>query len=472
MDGVLYLDRQQGIAALDDRTGATRWTWTPPTDEESAANLTFGSGVVIIATTVRGGGGGSGYYGLYAVDTHTGAQRWKRPWGDGRRTVEVEACFAPLLGWVLSWWAPGERRLALALDATTLGERFSVLALCVVYRGCAVPVAWTVVRANRPGAWRPHWERLLRHLQGSVPASWVVVVLADRGLYAPWLFEAIVRLGWHPGLRVNGGAGSGLYRLPSGGHWRPLAGLLCAPGSAWCGEVFCFRNQTVRCTFTIYGAPFIVGDRALFCHWSAATGKVGSYTLTTGATVWERDFAGFNARDGADIRGADTQRIYLGVGEAGLAALRASDGATVWSHDPLTSSVSDLNPFAVTATSVYAWVGGGIAKFDAASGAQVWSQSVVGSIPVLIGDKVYLSRQSPDVAYALDAATGAIRWRFPAALMGYIIRNGVLFARLDHNPIQPQLTPDTIYALNATTGALYWKRDLPSSVAAGPFLEP
>ena len=153
--------------------------------------------------------------------------------GHGRRTVEVEACFAPLLGWVLSWWAPGERRLALALDATTLGERFSVLALCVVYRGCAVPVAWTVVRATRPGAWRPHWERLLRHLQGSVPASWVVVVLADRGLYAPWLFAAIVRLGWHPGLRVNGGAGSGLYRLgsiawalspglyrlPSGGQW-------------------------------------------------------------------------------------------------------------------------------------------------------------------------------------------------------------------------------------------------------------
>lgn len=168
--------------------------------------------------------------------------------GEGRRAVEVEACFAPLLGWVLSWWAPGEQRLALALDVTTLGERFSVLALCVVYRGCAVPVAWAVVGANRPGAWRPHWERLLGHLWGSVPAGWVVVVLADRGLYAPWLFAAIVRLGWHPGLRVNGGAGSGLYRLPNGGRWRPLAGLLGAPGRAWCGEVFCFREQTVRCT--------------------------------------------------------------------------------------------------------------------------------------------------------------------------------------------------------------------------------
>jgi len=68
-------------------------------------------------------------------------------------------------------------------------------------------------------------------------------------LYAPWLFAVSVRLGWHPALRVNGGArGSGLYRLPTGGGWRPLAGLLSTPGCAWCGQVFCFREQTVRCT--------------------------------------------------------------------------------------------------------------------------------------------------------------------------------------------------------------------------------
>jgi hypothetical protein len=30
-----------------------------------------------------------------------------------------------------------------------------------------------------------------------------VIVLADRGLYAKWLFEAIVELNWHPFLRVN-----------------------------------------------------------------------------------------------------------------------------------------------------------------------------------------------------------------------------------------------------------------------------
>lgn len=171
--------------------------------------------------------------------------------GAQRRAVAVERCFPALLGWVLRWWdtrQPADHRLALALDATTLGTRFTVLALCVVYRSSAIPVAWVVVRAATPGAWRPHWERLLAQMQTSVPREWEVFVVADRGLYAPWLFHAITALGWHPGLRLTGGAGGGLYRLPSGGGWRTLRSLLPQPGATWCGPVFCFRQQTVAGT--------------------------------------------------------------------------------------------------------------------------------------------------------------------------------------------------------------------------------
>jgi hypothetical protein len=176
--------------------------------------------------------------------------------GPQRRALEVELCFAPLLGWVLAWWQPEpgltprhERRLALALDATHLGERFVVLALAVLYRSCAIPVAWTVIPAHQPGAWRPHWERLLGRLQASVPAGWTVLVLADRGLYAPWLFGAIVRLGWHPGLRINGGqVGSGYYRVVGRRTWRPLSSLLSGPGCRWSGQVECFRDHPIRAT--------------------------------------------------------------------------------------------------------------------------------------------------------------------------------------------------------------------------------
>jgi len=75
--------------------------------------------------------------------------------GRNRSEMVVSESFGDLLRWILAWWAPDEKRLALALDATTLRQRFTVLAISVVYRGCAIPVAWAIVPACKPEAWRP-----------------------------------------------------------------------------------------------------------------------------------------------------------------------------------------------------------------------------------------------------------------------------------------------------------------------------
>src|SRR6185312_15078744 len=125
--------------------------------------------------------------------------------GHRRSEVVVVSCFGPLLRWILEWWAPEEQRLALAMDASTLSDRFTVLAISVVYRGCAIPVAWKLVQTHTKGAWQPHWKALLTQLHASIPTEWAVLVLADRGLYARWLYEAIRASGWHPYLRVNAG---------------------------------------------------------------------------------------------------------------------------------------------------------------------------------------------------------------------------------------------------------------------------
>ena len=47
--------------------------------------------------------------------------------GEHRQEVDVTLCFAPLLCWIASWWPQTECRLALATDATTLSDRFTVL---------------------------------------------------------------------------------------------------------------------------------------------------------------------------------------------------------------------------------------------------------------------------------------------------------------------------------------------------------
>ncbi len=156
--------------------------------------------------------------------------------GDHRRELDVTSCFGPLLSWIIRLWAGNEKRIALALDATTLGERWTVLAVCVVLRGCGIPVAWKVIGAHAKGSWRPYWEGLLEHLQGRIPADWQVLVLADRGLYAGWLFKGIVQKGWHPFLRINLGVkaravGESDLDQPMGANsWDAVArsgGVLC-----------------------------------------------------------------------------------------------------------------------------------------------------------------------------------------------------------------------------------------------------
>ena len=113
----------------------------------------------------------------------------------------MSTCFGPLLEWILAWWPADQPRLALALDATTLKKRFTVLVISVVYRGCAIPVAWKVVGAEQKGAWEPHWLKLLEKLEDRIPQHWTVIVMSDRGLYAPWLYAKIRSLGWHPFMR-------------------------------------------------------------------------------------------------------------------------------------------------------------------------------------------------------------------------------------------------------------------------------
>jgi hypothetical protein len=100
--------------------------------------------------------------------------------GDQRQAVDPQACFVPLLQWIVGQWQGTP--LALALDATTLGTRFTGLAISVVDRGCAMPVAGTILPANRPPAWRREWLRMLRVLRPAIPQHWTVIVLADRGL--------------------------------------------------------------------------------------------------------------------------------------------------------------------------------------------------------------------------------------------------------------------------------------------------
>lgn len=162
-----------------------------------------------------------------------------------RSEVDVAACFGPLLGWVVAWWV-GDR-LPLALDATTHGARWTVLVVSVLYRGCAIPVAWQVLPGNTPGEWLGPIAALFDRLAPAVPRGWTVLVLADRGLWSPRLWGAIRGHGWHPVLRLQATA----TFQPDGRPHQPARALVAAPGRAWLGTGRAFSPKRARIAGTL-----------------------------------------------------------------------------------------------------------------------------------------------------------------------------------------------------------------------------
>ena len=118
--------------------------------------------------------------------------------GNKRASIEVQNCFGDLLRWIIDLLPKMNRELPMAIDATNIGQNFTVLSINVLYRRCAIPVAWKVVKGTERGSWKSHWKKLFQALKEIVPQHYLVIVSADRGLYADWLFQEIVALGWHP----------------------------------------------------------------------------------------------------------------------------------------------------------------------------------------------------------------------------------------------------------------------------------
>lgn len=172
--------------------------------------------------------------------------------GEKRCQLDVECLFVPLLHWILRLWQ--SQAIALALDATLVGERWAALVISVVYRGSALPVAWHILPANTEGAWKPHWLALLARLEGAFPAQMTVLMLTDRGLYASWLYQAIKDRGWHPFMRINS---NGKFRPVGSSSWYGLTEIMAHQGQGYrgAGTMFKTKGRRLNCTLVACWEP-------------------------------------------------------------------------------------------------------------------------------------------------------------------------------------------------------------------------
>lgn len=154
--------------------------------------------------------------------------------------LDVRLCFGPLMRWVIALWQ--SERLALAIDPTMKGDKVASIVISVLYRGCAIPVAWHILPANRRGKWMEPTMELLDSLSPAVPSDMLVVVMCDRGLRSPRLYERICAMGWHPYVRqtVN------TTFCPDGGTRIGARRLVPGPGYAWVGSGTAFTKASAR----------------------------------------------------------------------------------------------------------------------------------------------------------------------------------------------------------------------------------
>ena len=158
--------------------------------------------------------------------------------------LDVTLCFAPLLRWVLAWWRSGH--LPLAIDPTLKGDQTTAIVISVLYRSCAIPVAWRIHHATHKGSWMDSIVELLRELSPAVPPEMTVIVLCDRGISSPKLWNQIRAQGWHPYMRYR----KNITFCADGGRRLPAQRFVSRPDTAWIGQGTAFSPPTTkrRCT--------------------------------------------------------------------------------------------------------------------------------------------------------------------------------------------------------------------------------
>ena len=173
--------------------------------------------------------------------------------------LEVSICFVPLLRWVLAWWR--SERLALAVDPTSKKDDSVAIVISVLYRGCAIPVAWHIRHANQRGSWMDPIVELLRELAPAVPREMTVVVLCDRGIASPKLWKQIRAHGWHPYMRYP----KNITFCAEDGRRLPARAFVPRPDTAWIGWGTAFGRGTAkrRCTllavwYKEQGEPWVI----------------------------------------------------------------------------------------------------------------------------------------------------------------------------------------------------------------------
>jgi len=207
------------------------------------------------------------------------------------------------------------------------------------------------------------------------------------------------------------------------------------------------------------GAVYVAGD----------DGNVYAVNATTGQKLWTfQRTVGVSDNSGYDGYVAlSGQTLYVNSDGAAVYALDAATGhqrcvfslPLAGAHDHLYTTPSVVNG------TVFVGSGAGLYALDANSGALRWKfepNGGLGGVPVVKNNVVYVGGSGFYTVYAVDAQTGNQLWHSQAA--GSVISPPAV----GDGMVYIGSTDQTVYALNAQTGSLAWKYATTGNAAQPP----
>ncbi len=132
----------------------------------------------------------------WAASRYRRLHRWMH-----NEKVTPHTIYAPLVQAALARWT--EVCIYVALDTSVLWNKFVLVRLSLIYRGRAIPLAWTVlVHPSARVAFVDYRDVLYRAAELFAPGQ-RIVLLADRGFCDVELLLALKQLGWHYRIRAK-----------------------------------------------------------------------------------------------------------------------------------------------------------------------------------------------------------------------------------------------------------------------------
>jgi hypothetical protein len=193
---------------------------------------------------------------------------------------------------------------------------------------------------------------------------------------------------------------------------------------------------------------------------AVTTDEVVSFDRATGATRWRLPLPARSIAPG--IVASDLIVVPLEGGS--LMAVRAGDGATVWtlSIEGLTNAVA----MAADDKTIYVAIGGSdVAAVDTVSSRVRWRVTLDGtlSLPAISRDRVFVG-STRNAFYALDADTGKREWTWGAEMIG----GDVIGAGTDGDLVTYVGLDNLLHAVNRSNGNQRWKQPTPMRPIAPP----